>query len=217
MTDIESIFMRITDKNESNYEALFSFLEIPQSIYYWFLNKKNYNQFLFKYNEDKTKLYFYFNVINKNTRIVERRALILNLKSNKDDLLIINNEKKIKLLNKFNNQYSSFIRTDETTILLPNKRLNNQGLKDLSELGLNPINLYLDNNRISDLSPLMLISFKNLKKLYLSSNNINDINCFVNLKFENLLELNLSSNKINDISALENAKMSKLKVLLLAI
>ena len=53
ITDTESMFMRITDKN-SYYEALFSFLEIQQItldfnnkigvIYDWFLSKINYNQ-----------------------------------------------------------------------------------------------------------------------------------------------------------------------------
>ena len=146
ITDNNSIFMRVKNKNESIYEGLFSFLEVKQNtlnstdnlklIFDWYISRFSYNQDVFKYNEDNTKLYFCFNIFNRNTGAIEEKTLILTLKSNPNDLLVVNNEDKIQLLNEFNRQYKTFLTKNEENISLTNKSMNNKGFKDLCELDL---------------------------------------------------------------------------------
>ena len=76
--------------------------------------------------------------------------------------------------------------------------------------------LYLRNNKISDIKILEKVEFKNLEKLNLSNNEISDINALERVKFENLKDLDLSHNKISDIKVLEKVQFENLEGLYLS-
>ena len=63
--------------------------------------------------------------------------------------------------------------------------------------------LKLNHNRISDISILEKVNFKELKELNLSNNQILDISVLEKVNFKELKELYLSGNRISDISILE--------------
>ena len=221
----ESIFIRVINNEQSYYEAVLPKLELQQNyvdmndnikiMYDWIITKITYNQYTLKYNEDKSKLLFYYNYFNRNNGRQERKLITLNLKSNEDDKIVINNIDKLELLKDFNNKYKTTITIYDPVIILSGRFINNEGFKNLCQIGLNASIISLDNNKISDLNPIKDNTFKNLQKLYLSLNNINSIKFLYNLNFENLIELKLSQNKIDDISSLEGVKMNKIEKLYL--
>ena len=217
----ESLFIRLINQEQSYYEAILPKLELQQTyvnmnqdikiMYEWIISQM-YSQYSLKYNEDKTKLLFYHNFFNINNNSQERKLITLNLKNN-DNKIVINNIDKLELLKDFNNKYKTTIAINDPVIILSGRFINNEGFKNLCQIGLNASIISLDNNKISDLSPIKDNSFKNLQKLYLGLNNINNIKFLYNLNFENLIELKLSQNKIDDISSLEGVKMNKIEKL----
>jgi internalin A len=74
------------------------------------------------------------------------------------------------------------------------------GIEALASCG-GDISLYLDNNKITDLSPLAKL--KHLKKLYVSNNRITDIRGLLGLK--ELSELDLSSNQLTSLQGVEQS------------
>ena len=219
----ESIFLRLINNEQLFYEGIFSKIEIQRNInaddiktiYDWILSIIVFNNFILKYNEDKSQIFFIYNNFIRNAGIQERITLKLNLKKNENDKIIINNSDNLELLKDFNYQYKTNITLYDPIINLQNRSINNQGFKNLCQLELNITVLSLENNNISDLSPLGNNSFKTLQKLILSYNNINNIKSLYNLTFENLIELKFDHNKINDITALEGTKMKKIERLFL--
>ena len=226
ITKEELIYMCLIDNEQSNYEGLFFFLEFKsnilniknniKSIFEWILASINYNQYYFNYNEDKSQIFFYYNTFNRNLGKNEPKKLKLNLTINKNDIFIIKNYDKIKLINEFNEQYNTLITLNDNIINLANRSINNEGFKELCKFELNASILLLDNNKIYDISPLNSDKFKNLKQLYLQQNNINifnDLNHLCNLNFDNLNELRLNHNQINDINPSEYLRLNKIEKL----
>lgn len=83
---------------------------------------------------------------------------------------------------------------------LANKGINNlNGIEIFAKYNIEW--LYLDNNNITDLTPIS--SFTSLTKLNASNNNITDISTLENLT--KLKTVNLTNNKIKDISVLKNS------------
>ena len=220
ITTEESIYIRLIDNEKNNYEELFSILYLQLNIshitnnikifYDWILARINYNQYHFDYNEDKSQIFFCYNVFNRNLGQNEPKKLIIDLKAN-NNLFIIKNNDKMNLLKNFNNQYKTSITLYDAVINLANKAINNQGLRELCQFELNASVLSLINNKISDLSSLNNDTFKKLIKLYLQQNDINDLKPLCNIKFENLIELRLNHNQINDINSFKYLKMDKIE------
>ena len=124
----------------------------------------------------------------------------------------------------FNQKYSKNLNFDNTSLNLENSKLYNDGLFFLSKIQFNNvINLNINDNKISDLSPLKNCCYPNLKKLSCSSNKnislkfkIQDISPLIDCKFPNLLVLNLRNNFISDISYLLLMNFPSLVILDLA-
>ena len=148
-----------------------------------------------------------------------------------------------KLLIEFNNKYKSKLSLDSKKIDVLSCNILDRGLCELCSFNFNPNveKLILEDNIISNLSPLVGISFGKklisldlssnkissidilskvnfplLNHLYLNDNYISNIACISDFKFPNLIELNLSSNKISSIDSLLKANFYNLKELLLS-
>jgi Leucine-rich repeat (LRR) protein len=148
-----------------------------------------------------------------------------------------------KLLIEFNNKYKSKLSLDSKKIDVLSCNILDRGLCELCSFNFNPNveKLILEDNIISNLSPLVGISFGKklisldlssnkissidilskvnfplLNHLYLNDNYISNITCISDFKFPNLIELNLSSNKISSIDSLLKANFYNLKELLLS-
>ena len=81
------------------------------------------------------------------------------------------------------------ISLNEECIELSDELINNKGFRNLCYFGLNASILLLDNNNISDFSPLNNDSFKNLQKLHLTQNRMTDLKFLKNIQFEKLIKL----------------------------
>ena len=76
--------------------------------------------------------------------------------------------------------------------------------------------LYLDDNKISDINVLDKVNFEELKTLKLYGNEISDIDVFENSNFPELKNLNLARNKISNIDSLGKSEFkTELKELFL--
>ena len=146
--------------------------------------------------------------LNKNNSNINQSNI--SLSNNISNIYITSTVNISKYLQYFNNRYKKNLNSDMTSILLENSNLGNFGLLILSKIKFNElIVLNLDNNKISDLTPLTACDFPKLKKLSFGSDNktslnykIKDISPLSNCNFPDLLILNLKNNLINDISYL---------------
>ena len=86
------------------------------------------------------------------------------------------------------------------------KFLENINLMELKEI-------YLNNNKISDIEILKKVKFDKLEILNLGYNNISNISILEYVNFKELKELNLEYNKISDIEVLKKVKFDKLEIL----
>lgn len=221
------LYINLVNKENKCYESTFSLEQIRNSIsmpinemqnaFIWLYSRINLNQYYLRYNENRTEVIFEYNDFNGYANILEPKKLILILKTNEENIFEIKNKEILKLIEDFNIKYSCDINASDGLFLqLTNKNMNNQGFKELCDFNLKIHTLLLDNNKISDLTPMKNNdNFKSLQKLSLFENNINDIKPLSNSFLDNLKELRLSHNKINDISALEGAKMNKIEILFL--
>ena len=192
MTDTQSLFFRIITKDKDYYEGLFSLLENKNYIeryieidnaYGWLLDEIT----KIKYNKPESQIILY----NEDDNHINYQRIIninLDLKKDKKDIIIINNNEVMKLLNEFNKKYKTFITLCDPVITLYKKHINNQEFEQLCKFELNASIILFNNNNISDITPLKHANFKNLVKLHLSGNIIKDL-CIFN--FEKLSELNL--------------------------
>ena len=148
-----------------------------------------------------------------------------------------------KLLLEFNSKYKTNLSLDSTKIDVLSCNILDRGLCELCSFNFNSNveKLILEDNAITNLSPLTGISFGNklmsldlssnkissinilskvnfplLNHLYLNNNIISSIISIGDFKFPNLIELNLSSNKISSIDSLLKANFPNLKELLLS-
>ncbi|WP_343118189.1 cell wall-binding repeat-containing protein [Romboutsia sp. MSSM.1001216sp_RTP31141st1_F12_RTP31141_220114] len=76
--------------------------------------------------------------------------------------------------------------------------------------------LRLHNNKISNIAPLANLNAPKLKWLFLNNNKISDIAPLLNVHFTNLFQLYLDGNKISDINQLINLNFPKLNTLSLS-
>ena len=125
-----------------------------------------------------------------------------------------NNNCDIKL-KEFNNKYNLNIKDLNITKLdLSDKKLGNEGLKNLCDIDLKKLKeLILYNNAISDIQVLEKAKFTKLEKLNLGDNKINNINSLEKMNFKKLKELYLYNNGILDIKVLEKVKFDELEIL----
>ena len=212
--DDNFILLSLINKENKYYESKFSLKEIQHirnesfnniiSISFFLYSLICFEEYILRYKENKTEVLLEINGIIP-------KQLILKLKTNEEDKIVINNKDKLKLIDDFNIKYSCKIKVNESVLELKNRKINNQGFKELCNLNLNLIILNLDCNKITDLTPIKNNeNFKCLNKLSLSQNNLIDIKPLYHSYLNNLEDLNLSHNKINDISVLEGMKMNKL-------
>lgn len=136
-----------------------------------------------------------------------------------------NERNQKKYIDQFNKEYGTNLIGDETTIDLspninnhssnkPKKPIGDNGLILLCKIKIPRLEkLFLEDNEISDISPLKKAKFLELKVLKLGKNNISNINILEKVKFENLEKLYLNKNKIKDISVFGKAKFHKLEYL----
>ena len=132
-----------------------------------------------------------FNIINKEKSMNRKEEGKENNKKREyiEEQIKLDNE---KILKEFNTKYKLNIDINITKLDLENKKIGNEGLKDLIK-----------------------IDFKELKELYLNDNDISDITVLEKVKFEKLEILGLNGNKIDKIKTklLISKLQSKLETL----
>ena len=119
------------------------------------------------------------------------------------------------LLETFKNKYGLDIKDNNIDKLnLINKNIENDGLNELSKIEFKMLKeLYLNNNRISDINIIGKMNLINLIILNLENNKISDINIFEKVKSEKLEILNFRCNKIANINILAKVNFKELKYL----
>ena len=89
-----------------------------------------------------------------------------------------------------------------------------ESLEGLGNLELNLLTeLYLNSNKIKNITELSKVKFENLFVLDLSQNEITDFGALSKTKLESLSILNLSENKISDIASLGSLSLNSLTIL----
>ena len=119
------------------------------------------------------------------------------------------------LLKEFNKKYNLNIKDTKINKLdLRWKKLGNAGFGDLCKIEFKELKeLILNNNNITDLSPLGKVKFEKLEILDLSQNKISDINPFENARLGELKQLYLGYNNISDIKVFGKNILNKLEIL----
>ena len=119
------------------------------------------------------------------------------------------------LLKEFNKKYNLNIKDTKINKLdLRWKKLGNEGFGDLCKIEFKELKeLILNNNNITDLSPLGKVKFEKLEILDLSQNKISDINPFENPRLGELKQLYLGYNNISDIKVFDKNILNKLEIL----
>ena len=119
------------------------------------------------------------------------------------------------LLKEFNKKYNLNIKDTKINKLdLRWKKLGNAGFGDLCKIEFKELKeLILNNNNITDLSPLGKVKFEKLEILDLSQNKISDINLFENPRLGELKQLYLGYNNISDIKVFDKNILNKLEIL----
>ena len=262
----------INGKTEILFQSLFSINNLENNLIYLkiFLDFiQDYiveNNLFEKINNFKSLRYLYIRKINfheitiniKNLNIfycelcrgikinecenIQKLIYISNNLSMLDNILNIDNSKKLNEIDLFNNNISDIkilekIKFDNLEILdlsmnyisninfLENDNFKNLKILNLYNNGISDIKilekvkfekleeLYLADNNISNICVLFKSNFKELKILDLSKNKISSIHALEKVKFENLEILNLSRNKISSFNTLEKVKFKNLKIL----
>ena len=120
-------------------------------------------------------------------------------------------------LNAFNASYKTSLQFKEITVDLSGKGIDDEGLILFSEIKFYRLQkLYLWDNVITDLKPLINCKCEYLRVLDLSVNSLRDITILKNLNLLQLRELNFNLNRIKDISVLAEMKCPNLTKLNLA-
>ena len=119
------------------------------------------------------------------------------------------------LLKEFNKKYNLNIKDTKINKLdLRWKKLGNEGFGDLCKIEFKELKeLILNNNNITDLSPLGKVKFEKLEILDLSQNKISDINLLENPRLGELKQLYLGYNNISDIKVFDKNILNKLETL----
>ena len=119
------------------------------------------------------------------------------------------------LLKEFNIKYKLNIKDTKVNKLdLRWKKLGNEGFGDLCKIEFKELKeLILNNNNITDLSPLGKVKFEKLEILDLSQNKISDINPFENARLGELKQLYLGYNNLSDIKVFDKNILNKLEIL----
>ena len=119
------------------------------------------------------------------------------------------------LLKEFNKKYNLNIKDTKINKLdLRWKKLGNAGFGDLCKIEFKELKeLILNNNNITDLSPLGKVKFEKLEILDLSQNKISDINPFENARLGELKQLYLGYNNLSDIKVFDKNILNKLEIL----
>ena len=129
---------------------------------------------------------------------------------NENNININNNELLIK---EFSEKYYN-IENKKDKLNLGRKKFGNKGLEDLCKIefkDLTELNLIFNN--ISDISALKNFKCEKLEILYLNKNKIADISVLEKVNFIKLKTLNLTDNIISNIKVLEKVKFQELEVL----
>ena len=154
----------------------------------------------------------YFNSIN-----ISNIANILNEEENKENILLTKiNMLENKVCNYLNFKLGTTLSCEDKKLDLSNKIINNEELNLISEITFKNVEeINLENNNITDISPIKNFNLKKLKKLNISFNKINDISPLKNIleKSKNIENIDLSNNSIETINIDEFKKMPILKKL----
>ena len=115
----------------------------------------------------------------------------------------------------FNEKFKLSIKANNLKeINIPLCNIGDEGLKLLSKIEIKVLKrLVLEKNNITNINPLEDANFMNLEKLFLNNNKISDITVLQKVKFEKLENLNLSDNEIVNINVLEKVNFPLLKKL----
>ena len=174
--DDNFILLSLINKENMYYESIFSLKELQltnnelinkiEIVYSWLYSKLAFDNYNLRYNKNKTEVIF------ENNELITKQ-LILKLKTNEEDKVMINNKDKLKLIEDFNIKYSCDINPFERFVELKNRKINNQGFKDFCNFNLKLYILNLDYNKITDLTPIKNNkNFKCLNRLSLFQNNL---------------------------------------------
>ena len=154
--------------------------------------------------------YSHFVIIEKTLTFLEQ---FITNKNNNQIIESLNFQKRLIIKNKkilYENMLNASIILEIDIV--------NSNLNDITQLcELNFVNLeklYLLENSISNIEPLLRAKFKKLKHLGLGSNKIGDENIpyLCKMKFDQLEELNLYSNNLTDCSIFDLQNLPSLKI-----
>lgn len=192
--------------NNGKKNGMFIIREMSPNIDYLYI-KGNYKDDL---------RHGYFDITDKNKGIFIKRQYI--------------SFYNMKLINDYNKKYKTQLTGNENSISFCYTNNPIHQLNELVKIGLNNLltldisraniksisflntkaktlfslkNLILNNNKITNLEPLVDVYYPNLKKLVANDNGISNIICIKNFKFNELEELVLSSNPIKSLQEVE--------------
>ena len=203
-------FYRINDIKitNNNFKAIIDLEPINKKIYLENQLKEN-NAIYYNPNFNIMDSIYYEDNLNNNNNSNINQSYFSN-SNDQSNIYITSSVNTSKFLIYFNNQFNKNLTTDMTSLILENSNLKNFGLKLLSKINFKDlVILNLDNNKISDLSPLKDCNFQKLKKLSFGCDGktplkykIKDISPLTGCNFPDLFILNLKNNLIEDISYL---------------
>ena len=118
------------------------------------------------------------------------------------------------LLKEFNMNYNINININDLKILANDKKFGDKGFENLCNIEFKKLKeLYLRDNKISNIQILESAKFNRLEILIFRGNKITDINILEKVNFKELKSLDLYGNNISNIKVLEVAKFNKLEKL----
>ena len=222
ITSDNLIYMKINIDEDDFYENIlekniFETTNIGIKQYYDKIYIAVLNQYYYyKFNKEKDILYLNIQYIISYLNIYYPLNGIeinieLNRKNNLNKIKIINENviNKIDMINKIY-KIDLFLNTK---INLSLKGINDEILKNLSEIEMNYLYLNLRDNDICSLKYFNSDNFKNLIVLILNFNNIINLNDLENNKLSNLKRLYIMYNKIEDIKGIKFLNLKKLELL----
>ena len=134
----------------------------------------------------------------QNSKFKELRILNLSMNNLTDIILFVLENIKFKKL--------EVLSISKNNTLSKINFLKNDYFKQLKEL-------YLNNNKISDIQILQKVKFSKLIILNLANNFLENIDVFENTDFKELKKLKLNGNKISNIKILEKVQFDKIEIL----
>ncbi len=174
-----------------------------------------FNEKFLKESQNFKNNYFYV----KSFKNIYQSLVKEKLRDSNDIKLLLNTlnyelKKSDKAIDDFFDEKDEKIERQVESIILCNKKLNNESIRCISLIKFNQLKeIILSENQITDIEPLCYINLPFLEFLDLSNNNIENIEPLGEINSKNLKYLFIQNNKIKDIQVFNNSKLPILEIL----